>query len=85
MTRSPAAAALDAWCEAERGRAEGLSRALGVTATTVYNWRRGAILPRAENRIAIEQKTGGAARAVDWGDDSPEAHADETPTAPEAA
>lgn len=72
MNRSPAAVALDAWCEAERGRAAGLANALGVTATTVHNWRRGAILPRAENRIAIERHTEGAARAVDWGDDAEE-------------
>jgi len=84
MNRSPAAAALDAWCDEERGRAEGLARALRVTATTVYNWRRGAISPRAENKIAIERETGGAARAVEWGDD-PGAQADETPTGTEAA
>lgn len=83
MNRSPAAMALHSWCEQERGRAEGLANALGVTATTVYNWRRGAIVPRAENRIAVERHTGGDVRAVDWGDDA--APADEAPTAPEAA
>jgi hypothetical protein len=81
MTLSPAAQALNAWCDAERGRAAALSAALGVTPTTVHNWRRGAIVPRAEgpdNRGAIEAHTGGAVPAVGWADDP----ADDTRPAP---
>ena len=69
MTLSPAAQALDAWCDAERGRAAALAAALGVTPTTVHNWRRGAIVPRADgpdNRAAIEAHTGGAVLAGGW-------------------
>lgn len=57
---------LDAWCEAQRGRAARIAEACGVTATTVHNWRRGAIRPTAENRIAIEVATSGEVRAVEW-------------------
>ncbi len=66
MEQSSAAKALDAWCEGERGRAAGVAKACGVTPTTVYNWRRGAITPRAENCIAIERHTDGAVRSVEW-------------------
>lgn len=69
MISSPAAQALDAWCDAERGRAAALAVALGVTPTTVHNWRRGAIVPRADgpdNRAAIETHTGGAVPADGW-------------------
>ncbi len=72
MEQTPSAKALDSWCEAERGRAAGLAVACGVTPTTVYNWRRGAITPRAENCIAIERHTDGAVRAVEWEAISPE-------------
>lgn len=69
MTLSPAAQALDAWCDAERGRAAALAAALSVTPTTVHNWRRGAIVPRSEgpdNRAAIQAHTGGAVPADGW-------------------
>jgi DNA-binding transcriptional regulator YdaS (Cro superfamily) len=66
MDQSHAAKTLDAWCEAERGRAAKVAEACGVTPTTVHNWRRGAMSPRAENCIAIERFTDGAVRAVDW-------------------
>lgn len=66
MNQSPAAKALDEWCRNERGRAERIAEACKVTPTTVYNWRRGAITPRAENCIAVERYTDGAVKAVDW-------------------
>lgn len=66
MEQSQSAKALDEWCRGERGRAERVAEACGVTPTTVYNWRRGAITPRAENCIAIERHTDGAVRAVEW-------------------
>lgn len=74
MNQSPAAKALDEWCRSERGRAERLAEACNVTPTTVYNWRRGAITPRAENCIAIDRHTEGAVRAVDWASVDPTAN-----------
>lgn len=82
MTLSPAAQALDAWCDAERGRAAALAAALSVTPTTVHNWRRGAIVPRSEgpdNRAAIEAHTGGAVPASGWDVDYVSANAAATP------
>ena len=66
MEQSPAAKALNDWCDAERGRAARVADAIGVSAATVNHWRRGVIRPRAENCIAIERHTDGAVRAVEW-------------------
>lgn len=63
---SQGARALNDWCGARRGRAEGLAKACGVTATTVYNWRRGAIRPSTPNRGTIDQHTDGAVPAPLW-------------------
>lgn len=70
MERSPSAAALDAWCDAERGRAAGLAEALSVSATTINHYRRGVIAPVArdgdDKRAAIEKHTAGEVLASGW-------------------
>lgn len=70
MDRSPSALALDVWCEAERGRAQGLADALKVSATTINHYRRGVIAPVAKDgddkRAAIEKHTAGEVLASGW-------------------
>lgn len=70
MDTSPSAAALNAWCDAERGRAARLAEALDVSAATINYYRRGVIVPNAkpedDKRRAIEEHTDGAVPASGW-------------------
>lgn len=43
-----------------------LARELGVTPTSIHDYRRGAMRPDKAKRYAIETLTGGASQAAGW-------------------